>query len=356
MKPTAICGGILTLILLYSFAQGSYAQTSKTERNLLLTLSPGERIVEEECCIPLGLYQEQLFVVTRADGNYFIYEQGRRQGPYESLNASQLETCHGQGSETCSSYESKGSDVGSMVSTNDEGQFIVKLGNKTYGPYTFLRDLWVKPDKSGFVGIATDASMNSFLVNSEGQNIPLEGEVEKIHISCDGKQYFYVLKENPNSLADIMNRDFSAMTTEEMMQFAREQEEKTRAAGPPKAWVYTSGGAKFGPYEAQSLYSQNPTYTVSGGSHWILIQNNALYIDGREVKKFEQIDLDVCRIWVSADGKRFAVAGYDKIVFSDGSEFAYPLKIVCDESQGRAVMRWITLEHETDLVLYSKEL
>jgi hypothetical protein len=201
-----------------------------------------------------------------------------------------------------------------------------------------------------------DAGMKSYLVTAEGQNTELEGNAESLHISPSGRNYVFAVKENPNLNAALLNMDFSKMTTEELMKFAREQEEKAKNAGPPKAWVYMSNGPKLGPFDAREFYFNSLTYTKTGGDNWIMRMDNTLYINGIEKRKFEDIDLNSCKVWLSKDGKKYAVASWDKIVFYDGAVYQYPIKITGLEKDGKIIMKWVSLENEKDLVVYSGEL
>jgi|GEM_PF-2241434 hypothetical protein len=353
---------ILFIALLNACLKDACPQTppgsTNVTRKVLVTLQAGEAIIEAESCFPLGMNNDQLYLVTTADGKYYIYENGQRTGPYTNLENIDIKSCSSNRSgNDCSAYttETAGMDP-ELISMSESGQYLIKQGGKTYGPYMYIKELHVWPDKSGFVAITLDAAMKSYLVTSEGKNTALEGDAEKLHFSAVGKQYVFVVKENPNLNMDILNMDFSKMTTEEMMKFAKEQEEKAKQAGPPKAWVYVSQGSKLGPFDPQSFYTDNPTFTRTGGDNWIMVRDNALYVNGALVKKFEDTDLDICKIWLSKDGKRYAIVNWDKIVFSDGSAYPYPVKVANQESNGKIIMKWVSLENERDLVLYSREI
>ena len=56
-----------------------------TVRKVLVTLQEDETIVATESCLPLDVSGEQLFLVTRLGKQFYLYEEGQRNGPYENL-------------------------------------------------------------------------------------------------------------------------------------------------------------------------------------------------------------------------------------------------------------------------------
>jgi len=352
----------LTLLILVICLENGLSQnataTANLSRKVLVTLQPEEGILEAESCFPLAVDGNQFYLVTSLDNKFFIYENGQRKGPFEDLETAGYKPCEDNLADNeCNAYTTEESGMNrELLTVSDDGKYLIKFNNKTYGPFMYFRDIYVWPDKSGFVAIAVDAGMKSYLVTSEGQNAVLEGDAESLHISPSGENYVFAVKENPNLNPSLLSMDFSKMTTEELMKFAKEQEEKAKSAGPPKAWVYVSNGPKIGPFGAQGFYFNSLTYTKTGGDNWIMRVDNVLYINGIEKKKFDDIDLNSCKIWVSKDGKRYAVATWDKIAFYDGSIYPYPIKIAGLEKDGKNLMKWVSLENEKDLVLYSREL
>jgi hypothetical protein len=113
---------------------------------------------------------------------------------------------------------------------------------------------------------------------------------------------------------------------------------------------------KLGPYDAKDFSDNNPAFTKTGGDNWFMILNNTLYINGDLKQKFEDFSLSPCRVWLSKDGKRYAVVSDDSILFSDGSSYPYPVKIDSQEKNGKVFMIWLSLEKKKDLAIYSREL
>ncbi len=351
---------ILPLIVLGIFIENISSQTttSKVTRKLLVTLQQGEKILEAESCLPLGISDNQVYLVTMADKKIYVYENGQRKGPFKDTEEAGIKACNETHNDNaCSAYSSEQTSPDpEYLAMTDEGQYQIKLNGKTFGPYMFIKSMRIWPDKSGFVAITMDAEMKSYLVTSDGQKTALEGDAENLRFSATGKKYVFAVKENPNFNPALLKMDFSKMTQDELLKFAKEQEEKAKQAGPPKAYVYTSNGPKLGPFDVQGFYTDNPTFTKTGGDNWIMVIDDTLYINGVLVKKFENISLSTCNIWLSKDGKRYAIISYDKILFSDGSAYNYPLKPSSSEKDGKVYLNWLSLENEKDLVSFSKEI
>lgn len=351
-----------TLLVLGICTECNYSQNSpgqKASRKVLLTLQTGEKIMESESYFPLGFSDAQVYLVTRANNKIYVYENGQRRGPYKDTEEAGIKTPQDNrdGDADCSAYSAEQEPLNQeLLQMTDEGQYKIKFNGKTFGPFQYLKDFKVYPDKSGFIAVAMDAEMKSFLITADGQNKPLEGDVDKIHLSPGGKKYVFAVKENPNFDPALLKMDFSKMSQDELMKFAKAQEEKAKNAGTPQAYVYTNNGQKFGPYEAQRLSSDNPTFTKTGGDNWIMILDNTLYINGTLIKKFDNLDLNTCHIWLSKDGKRYAIVSYDKIVFSDATSYPYPIKTFAADKDGKTMIKWVCLENEKDLVVYSREL
>ena len=348
---------LLWVFMLVTKINGQPAANSFS-RSVLTTLQPGESILSAESCFFLSMNNNQLYLVTRQNNQFYTYENGLRKGPFNTLQGSMLKPCESnkRGDGNCAVYkpvQKDGEPEG--LSMNESGQYVIKCRDKTYGPYQFIKNYAMWADKSGFVAIAMDSQMNSTFISSDGQPIQLKGDVDAIQISPAGKKYVFAEKEREKMNLDLM-KDISKMTQDQLLKFARDQEAKQKNAGPPKAYVYASNGAKYGPFEQGPFYANNPAFTITGGDNWIMTINNTLYINGQKVKEFENIDLNSCNIWLSKDGKRFVIASYDKLIFADGKSYGYPMETMTFEKDGKVFIKWISLENEKDLVLYSREI
>ncbi len=344
--------------LLFGTILQVFSQSPAVNRKVLLTLQQGEIIMYGESFLSLTIATGQVSITTKMDDKFYIYKNGVKKGPFENLDEQEApQTFNQENAESkCAVYQPQENPEAyeSYLSVNDDGTYSITLNNKKYGPYGLISHLHVWPDKSGFFAITTDQNMNAFLVTSEGLKVALKGDVEKIHVSPSGKKYLFAVNEREAVDMSVLNKDFSKMTQEEIMKWAKEQEQKANNAPTPTSYVLLNGTTKFGPFPQNSFYSDNPAFTKNG--NWIMSVNNTLYINGVKVKEFTDLDINTCQTYLSSDGKKYAIASYDKIYFSDGKTYPSPMETSAVEKDGKITLKWLSLENEKDLVLYSRDL
>lgn len=349
---------LLFIVFLFFSASQGFSQSPAATRKVLITLQPGEVIMYAESYLSLMITTNQVALTTRMGGKYYVHKNGVRKGPFDNIEPAEAPPMGVQENEDdkCSVYQPlENSEANqSYLSANDDGTYSIKLNNKKYGPYNFVGHLHVWPDKSGFFAITMDQGMNASLVTSEGLNVPLKGDVEKVQVSPVGKKFLFAVDEREAVDMSMMTKDFSKMTQEDLVKWAKEQEEKMKNAPKPTSYVLVNGTTKLGPFPLNSFYSNNPGYTKNG--NWIMSVNDALYINGVKVKEFTDMNVNTCQTYLSSDGKKFAVASYDKIYFSDGKIYPSPMETTAIEKDGKVTLKWLSLENEKDLVLYSRDL
>ncbi|HEX2935750.1 MAG TPA: hypothetical protein VHO72_10390 [Bacteroidales bacterium] len=343
---------IVLLIAAASFTS-IHAQVSK---QVLLKLQPGETILTSESCVEITAQGNSLYVVTQQGSNVYVYEGSQRKGPFKSFDAARIKNCGSYNNDACAVYEAEDSEIQEFISSADDGKMAIKFNGKSYGPYKFIKELFVSNDKSTFVATVASDDMKFFIVTPEGTIKPASGSVHSVSVSRSHKKFIALEKENEGVDPSLMNADFSNMTTEQLMKMAKEMEEKQKNAGEPKAYVYTNGGKKFGPYPVGSVSDNNPAFCKTGGDNWYMVLDNVLYINGLKVKEFNDISPSACNVWISADGKRWMVSDYDKMVFSDGSKYSAPIKISTENKEGKTILKWVSFENEKELISYSREL
>jgi hypothetical protein len=352
-KPVFLICSSLFLAANYLSAQDN------ASRKVLLSLQQGESIMTNESCIQVSASADQLYLVTWMDKKLYVYENGQRKGPFASPNDVKVRNCgdHGNSNSECAVYvPSQQNQIQEYVGFTDKGEYTIKLNGKTYGPYKYVTNLNVSPDKSMFVAIIADDQMKYSLVTSGGVQQNLDGTIDRMIVSPSGKQYLVILKENAGG-PSMQNIDFSKMTPEELMKMVQEQATAQEKAGEPQSIIIGTGGKQIGKYKSSLFYDNNPAYCQSGSDNWYMIIDNGLYVNGQLLKQFDSdVSLSTCKIWLSKDGKRFAIVGYDKIIFSDGKSYPAAINLQVDNSGDKTVLKWIALENEKELVSYSKEL
>lgn len=329
---------------------------AQINKQVLLKLQPGETIVTGESCVELSGTGNQLYVVTRQGDNIYIYEGGQRKGPFKSFNTAKIRNCGSSSNEGCAVFEAETTDNQDFITMTDEGKMSVKFAGKTYGPYKFIKELYVSKDKSTFVAAVASDDMKFSVITPDGVVKTASGSINSVSVSRNYKKFIALEKENEAITNEMMTADFANMTTEQIMKMAKDMEEKQKNAGEPQAYVYTNGGKKFGPYPVNSVSDNNPAFSKTGGDNWYMVLDNALYINGLKVKEFTDMYPSTCNVWISADGKRWMISDYDKMIFSDGSKYSAPIKISTENKEGKTILKWVSFENEKELISYSREL
>jgi hypothetical protein len=346
------------IIVFFFGALQGFSQSPAAIRKVLISLQPEEEIMYGESYLSLIIATNQVSLTTKLGNKFYVYTNGVRKGPFDDLEEQVVPPASNNENigNKCSVYQPQENhqEILSYLSATPDGTYFVTLNNKKYGPYGSISHLHVWPDKTGFFAITVDQNMNNHLVTSEGLKVALKGDVEKIHVSPSGKKFLFAVNEREAVDMSILNKDFSKMTQEEIMKWAKEQEQKANNAPTPTSYVLLNGTTKFGPFAQNAFYSDNPAFTKNG--NWIMSVNNTLYINGVKVKEFSDLDVNTCQTYLTPDGKKYAIASYDKIYFSDGKTYPSPMETTAIEKDGKVTLKWLSLENEKDLVLYSRDL
>lgn len=339
--------------LLWFIIVPSIAAQDNVTKKVLLTLQPGESILTNESCLNIVSNPSELYLATWQDKLLYVYENGVRKGPFKNPNEAGIRDCGKNQSAECSVFNYPEKEMTSLyIEVTDEGANNIKFKGKTYGPYTFVSSFHISPDKSMFVAVVANEQMKFSLITSAGLQQNLAGTFERLIISPSGNDYLVLVKEGEN----IDMTALSKMSETEIMKYMQEQAQKQQDAGEQLTQIFGTEGKLYGKYKSSDIYSNNPAYCQTGGDNWYMVLNNSLYVNGHLLKKFDDFSVPTCRVWLSADGKRYALVGYNKIIFSDGNSYPPPIHLQVEQSGTKTILKWIALENEKNLVIYSKEL
>jgi hypothetical protein len=354
MKQKLFISGFIFPVILWFSLESLQGQGN---RQKLFSIGKEEITVYGETQIYLENTSTRVIMVTMDfNGKYYLYDIDGRKGPFDDVDSCGFNPGEVDTDMYSSIYNYEGASLGlDLLSFNDEGRTMVRAGNKTYGPFESVTNIYT--DKSGkFTMAITSEGMNFSLLTSNGTLLPLESIPYASSVSSSLNKAFVVVVKEENPAADYMNLDFSKMTQDELMKIAREIEEKQKNAPPPEAYVYLNDGKKFGPYQQESIFGGNPFFCKTGGDNWGLLLDKKLYVNGSLLAELPVEYVSAGDIWLSEDGKRFVIISIEKILFSDGQSFANPLKVKMQKEGDKTWFSWICLENETDVVLYSKAL
>lgn len=344
---------LFTLALIIVFC-GQLSAQSKATKKTIATLQNGENIVYGENCFKLkGANQKTVFVTSKSDnGNtkYFVYTNGVKKGPISQLTKD-IYDCDNNGvfvEKNCASYASQEIPYDDfnkyVVIDQNTGQASIKFNNKSYGPYTTVSQFELSADKKKFYAVVMPmGTMKTMFISSDNKSLEYAGNAEKILVSPDGSDA-WIFVRGTLSLESFQNGEtiqINENTFKEMN----------------NVYLINIGGKKLGPFENKDGNGLS-TYDV-----WYCKTNNNLlykmkddiYMNGVKFKTIPNFE-GICYFWLSPDGKRIVTSNYEKITFEDGESFKAPLEIDYIIENGKTYLIWVSLENETNMVQYKKEL
>jgi len=322
------------------------------EQKVLVTLQENEFPLYSESCIPMSLAEGKFYLVTNQDGKIFVYDGSKRNGPYKDTQTAGISDCGTQRESICTAAKNFMDDQQKYLRYRDDGKVMFSIGGKEYGPMAQILEIAFSADKETASLVYMDEAWNSYFLTPEGKTIPLEGEFTKLIMSATGKTAIVVTKGTKSPNMQDMEK-VAQMSPEEMMKWAQSMGLNDNN---PSFNFYLNNGQKLGPFLSGG-YTNNPSFCITGGDNWYMQLENCLYINGILVKDFGENSFSLCDVWLSPDGKRFAVfVNYDELIFSDGQAYLYPLQINVSEAQGKIYLNWLSLDDKHKLIYNKKAL
>lgn len=322
-----------------------YAGAQKANKTTLLTMQDGEQLVYGENCFNLnaGGKNAVIFTSKSAGGKvqFFMYENGVKKGPYDEVKQDLIK-CNGSTYSKNCARQGNSADMDDVmekyVAINQaDGKASIKLDGKTYGPYLAVSHLFVTADNKKFYAVVVNASnMKTEFVCSDGRVVVVNGGADGIYVSPDGNEA-YLFQRGLINIEEIIRNggDISKINMGDL----------------EKVLLLNINGKQFGPFDK---LSNSEVWYCKTNNGLIYRVENEIYLNGVKFTTLKETP-DPCTFWLSNDGKKNAVVNYDKIVFSDGESFPYPLEVEHVIVNGKTYLIWAALENGTNLVLYKKE-
>jgi hypothetical protein len=366
------------LIIFIGLIHPYCSKAQQAEQKVLVTLQNGEEPVYSESFIPLSFTDQGLYLVTRSNNQFFVYENGSRKGPFKSPPAKSFtNNSANSGNNSVVKKSASADNIDKYVTVGDDGQMNIVYNGKTFTDFTQVTNLVVSDNGSKIAAIGLTPNWEPLFLTPDGKVIPLDGEVASLIISPSGSIAIVTMKgsktktlddsqsqmDNIQKMAEeLQSVDFSKMTPEQITAFNENLQKKyglsnNNESSSPDFYMYLSSGKKIGPYKLGGYASDNPAFNITGGDNWYFIDENKLYVNGTLLKDFGDSSPSTNNIWLSPDGKRYAAfLNYEKLVFTDGQSFESPLDIKSDIQNGKAYLTWLTYNSNKQIVLYNKAL
>lgn len=345
------------ILSLLSLSMGLWAQ-QEVKREVLLTIPGNETMVTGESRFVIGCTSKQNCIITKDNekSKFYTYQNGTKIGAfnsmYEAFNKNSINETDNSSSLVITDDVLRNTD---FVSVNDSGRFLLNHLGKVYGPYKLLMNAVMSEDKQVFHAIVRMEDNRQAMVSNVYAPIYLEGNVMGLSASSSGKTALVCVMSGMDVMGEMTKLSELNLPDEEYQaRLMKLMEESAKQTAAPSMTVYTSKGQKFGGYEKEKIGSNNPSFCKTGGEHWMMIYDNKLFIDGVVVTDFKDGWIGLNDVWISADGKKFIYKTYEKLIFSDGRTYDYPLVLdYCLESNE---ITWVVLENKNTFVKYSCKL
>ena len=347
---------ILFLIFITLSASNSQTATTGVSHRVLFSIGKDERPVFNESSIALSPIGSSVIVLTSdEEGRIYVYEGGKKRGPFKDVSDTKVTLPEDDPEEYDPTYRKESdADYEKYIEYNDAGQVTLKFGGKSFGPFQFILEFYTTKDKTAFYAIIMKDG-KPFVITSSGNSFEIDGQPGYSHICPSGKKMMVTTVKENNEVGELLNRDLSKMSVEEVARLGKEIEGKQKNK-TPEAFIYFQDGKKFGPYDPKKITAYNPAFIKCGGDNWLLTMDSKLYINGIAVKDLRNDQISPANIWLTEDGKRYVIVVYNRIEFSDGQVYKDPLKIRISVDRNKITLWWLLFDNEKDIVLYTKTL
>ncbi len=307
------------------------------EKKVIAMLGPGETLANGENCFLLISDPETVsFVTVEGSGvskQYYCYgKDGKKTGPVKQPDESYWADCKEVDIEDCMPNDEP--KLGNLQEMIDWSSGSVNFKGSKYGPYGQILMLYLSEDEQNFYAIGISDQMKIIFFDNNNRKIELTGMPEQVIISPDGKKALAKVQGSINP--------FDPDAVQKMMDNPEEMNN-------PKINLFGIDGSKSGPYASGNF--SDAWFLPSG--QLVIYSSHDISLDGKLLFTSEDY-ISPCDLWIGNNGKDYAYADYENLVFCDGTKFIAPLVINYIENDGKWYLKWIALEEGKNLVLYKK--
>ena len=334
-----------TILLIVLAISAAVSQTAPPEvsQKKLATLGANEYIVMAEsimlACAGPGCAVDDFFLVTytsRSGKNqYFTYDKSGRKGPFDKITPEMLRKgadCERRKPYYEAEFTSEG--VETVPDPNDATKQYLEWSGKRLGPFQQVLAVYVTPDKARLYAFAVKAGKLRFIA-SDGRDVPAEGMPGGVIIGPDGTK---AVGQCVGHITPVegMQLDFAKIDMNTM----------------DDVTLFTIDGRKFGPFGKAADYGD--MWFLADSSDWIFTVGHTAYYNGTALRPFNE-RISKSEFWID-DATHYAWLESDKLLFSDGASFPYPVMIKWEKKGGRTTLCWVSLRDNGDVVVYSRPL
>jgi len=331
---------LLLLILAHLFVLNVFSQYSDLSRKVIASLQPAESLLYGENCFYLASGKEGLLFITATDENppsYYVYDQGKRSGPFEATPYEILEKCT-ENSRFCGAFDQTLADLDeSVVEPAGEKSYFVNRGKK-YGPYEGILSVYRGKDgKSYAAQVMNDSKM--YFVDDSGKETQISGNINEMVVSPDCMTFFAKV-QGTVSLLELSN-----MNTQDQEALSKVFEDLE------KHFMYLPGGDRLGPFTGDEIYGLNCWFSAINPNHWFCSVSHDIFLNDNKLCTLENMPSQ-CDFWVNQDGKKYAWANYENLCLDNGQCYPFPLAVNYYVENKQGFLTWVCVENGQDVVWY----
>ncbi|HRY32825.1 MAG TPA: hypothetical protein P5531_07635 [Bacteroidales bacterium] len=312
------------------------------KESLILKLDSNESIVREMSCFDLNPEKDMLRIVTRHTSGYYVWKNGKKKGPYESLPENDDTACPPGRLLPCAAYSTKECHpqdyYTQYVSSDASMAMYITHNGVNHGPFSAVMQLEVTCDKAAFAAIVMDMESHIRLIHSGGKNLALSGNPFWLKLSPDGSTALAAM----GKMIDPANMDVSKLTFEDFTSFR----------------VFSLDGKAYGPYRQDKTPQENFWFSNTSGSNWYMLHEGAIYKNGNLLRPVPD-GYSPCQLWFGPDGERLFVSQFEGGTLTEDNNTVlmhHPLQVITRHEKNRTKISWISLDKDNRLVLYESNM
>jgi hypothetical protein len=347
-------------------------------QKVLLTLPQGEQILYAESSLSMFDTEGGLQVCTGNNkGQYFVYKNNKKLGPFSDLQkvASLIEYPDSYAYDENTGMPVNEAYNDNIVSYDENGSSFIAFGNKKYGPFSQVKDLYLTKQNSKFWAVVALPQTDYLkppqfqLIGSLAPATDIKGDPYDLKVNNDlsmalvasrvenqGEIDMDAMNKYSQELEKLMAEMGDELDMDKLAEMSKKMEKLTTQNQMQNAQFHicTSESKHFGPFCSMYPGEKNPAFCASEGSNWYFVADGFLYKNGTKTTSLP--DSDINQIWWSANAQSFAYSTYEKLIFSSGEQFPFPLEMKTVTENGKTTLKWLALEDGQKLVLYNKTL
>jgi hypothetical protein len=350
--------GKLSISLLLLMPMGlltGQSPTAKIQFKPQFSIGQGERPITGQSSILLSPIGSNVTVLTEdGDGSIYVYTNGNKSGPFRDLKDTKVKMPDDNPAEYDPVLRRESDpDYEKYLKYSDAGEITLTFAGKSYGPLQSVLEFYSTKDKTGFSALVMQNGKPE-IITSTGSKYDLDGQPTFSYASSSGNKMMVTIVKDNEPAAGSKPVDNVKPSSKEIPGAVSKTESKQ--PNHPEAYILFQDGKRYGPYYPGKINANNPSFNKTGGDNWLLTMDSKLYINGTFARKLVNEYISPANVWLTEDGKRYAILVYNRIEFSDGSIYYDPLKIRISVDKNKITIWWLSLENRKDIVLYSKTI